>query len=35
MNFKNHDLVETVDFAGVRSDQIPVKDPHGEPIEGL
>ncbi len=35
MEFKNHDLVPSVDLDGVRIDSMPVKDPHGDLVEGL
>jgi 6-oxo-cyclohex-1-ene-carbonyl-CoA hydrolase len=35
MEFKNHDLVTSVDFDGVRIEPMPVKDQGGKVVEGL
>jgi 6-oxo-cyclohex-1-ene-carbonyl-CoA hydrolase len=35
MEFKNHDLIETVDFDGVNYEEFPLRDPQGQTIDGL
>ncbi len=35
MDFKNHDLVDSTQFEGVRIERIPVKDPGGAAVDGL
>ena len=35
MEFKNHDLIDELDFPGVRFEQMPVKDPAGQVVDGL
>jgi len=33
--FKNHDLIETFDYEGVRYEEVPQRDPQGNVVEGL
>jgi 6-oxo-cyclohex-1-ene-carbonyl-CoA hydrolase len=35
MRFKDHDLCPSVDLAGVRHDELPVRDPEGRVLDGL
>jgi 6-oxo-cyclohex-1-ene-carbonyl-CoA hydrolase len=35
MEFKNHDLMSSVDFPGVLYDELPLRDPQGQTVEGL
>lgn len=35
MEFKSHDLIQATDFEGIRIEQLPVKGPDGQPVDGL
>src|SRR5260370_38800542 len=35
MQFKNHNLTEYMDYAGVLYEEIPLKDPNGDFVDGL
>ncbi|MFC1706588.1 6-oxocyclohex-1-ene-1-carbonyl-CoA hydratase [Planctomycetota bacterium] len=35
MDLKNHDLAEPSEIEGIRYEQKPIKDPEGEPVDGL